>query len=900
MSWLHFFRRSHKQRELDEEIESYLSIAIDENIAAGMSPDEAALAARRKFGNTTLVKEKVRDLNSLAWLEDFWSDLRHGARILTFNPAFFAVATLSLALGIGANTAIFQLLNAVRLRTLPVAHPEQLAKIKIAANEHCCHGNIPSRNSDLTNPIWEQVRDHQQGFSGVFAFGDERFNIAERGEARFVEGLWVSGGAFKTLGINPALGRLIDESDDRPGCGSPVGVISYPFWRSEFGGAREVLGKKIALNGRPIEIVGVTSAGFYGVEVGRGVDVLVPICSEPLVHGEAAHLTRRRDWWLSVMGRIQPGWTLEQARAQLTAISKPVFENTIPPNIRAQSAQWYSEYKLTAEPAASGVSSLRGQYEDPLWLLLAIAAAVLLIACANLANLMLARSSVREREMAVRLAIGAGKERLVRQLLTESALLSMAGTVLGAFLASWLSRYLVQFLSTGDAPLFLDLGTDWRMLAFTASVAVVTCLLFGLTPALNAARTSPGSAMKAGGRSVTADRSRFGLRRVLVVGQVALSLVLLTGALLFGRTLRNLNTVDTGLRQEGLLIADVDLTNLKYSPERRSQFFKELLDRLRATPGIEHASTAGVVQLSGNSSDDAVEVLGAPPSNESSTWFDWASAGYFETMGIPFLAGRDFNDRDTPGSPPVAVVNQSFAHKYLSDVDPIGRQFHRSQGGPGQPDPIWRIVGVVRDSKYKSLRGDREPIAYLAVTQEAKAATGVHVLLRSRGSMSALAVAAKRTILDANGDILIRFQPFKTQVEEGLLRERLMATLSGFFGLLAAILATVGLYGVISYMVARRKNEIGIRVALGADRLNIVRLVLREAALLLAIGLAIGTLITASGARIGKSLLYGLDAHDPLTIGLAVALLGSVSLGASLLPALRASRLDPIQALREE
>ena len=900
MSWLRYFRRTRKDHELEDEIESYIAIAMDENIAAGMTPKEASDAARRKFGNRTLVKETVREMNSINWLEDLWSDLRYGFRLLKLNPGFFAVATLSLALGIGANTAIFQLLNAVRLRMLPVAQPEQLAQLSIADNEHCCNGNFSARSSNFTHAQWEQIRDHQQAFSGLFAFGDNRFNIAERGEAQYIEGLWVSGEFFKTLEVKPALGRLIDEQDDRPGCGSPAAVISYPFWQRQFGGDRQVLGKKISLTGRPVEIVGVTTANFFGVEVGRSLDVAVPVCAEPLINVEESHLGKRRDWWLAIIGRLKPGWTIDRAKAQAEAMSKPVFESTVPESYRPELVKWYVDYKLTARPAGTGVSDLRSDYEQPLWLLLGIAGAVLLIACANLANLMLARASVREREMAVRLAIGAGRGRLVRQLLAESALLTVAGTVLGGFLARGLSNYLVTFLSTSDAPLFLDLGMDWRMLAFTAAIAIATCLLFGLAPAMRAASTSPGAAMKAGGRSITADRSRFGLRRALVVTQVALSLVLLSGALLFGRSLRNLTTVDVGLKGEGLLIMGTDLTNLKYTPERRGVLYKQLLDRLRATPGVEHAATASVIQLSGNGWNDSIEIFGAPPSDKRMVpWFARVSSGYFPAMGIPILAGRDFNERDTPTSPGVALVSQKFGEKFLSGADPMGRQF-RILTGPGEDPQVFQIVGLVKDSKYRGVRRDMDPLVYVAASQEKQPPSGVHILLSSHDSIGALAAAAKRTVLAENGDILLRFQPFKTLVNDTLLRDRLMATLSGFFGFLAAVLATVGLYGVISYMVARRRNEIGIRVALGASRVNIVRLVIREAAILLAIGLAIGIALTASGARITKSLLYGLTGQDPVTIGMAVLLLAVVSLLASVLPALRASRLDPVKALREE
>ncbi|HEY3742652.1 MAG TPA: ABC transporter permease [Bryobacteraceae bacterium] len=903
MSWLRYLRRDRRTRELGDEIESYIAITVDENIAAGMTREQATDAARRKFGNTTLVKEKVRDMNSLTWLEDAWNDLRHGARLLRLSPGFFAVATLSLALGIGANTAIFQLLDAVRLRTLPVAQPQQLAQVQMEDNEHCCDGSFSTSHPDLSYALWEQIRDHQQAFSGIFAFADARFNLAERGEVRKAEGLMVSGNFFRTLGVNPVLGRTLTSDDDPPGggaCGSPAAVISYAFWQREYGSAADVVGRKLMLNSHPFEIAGVADPGFYGVEVGRSFDVAVPLCAEGFMFGENSRTLRRDAWWLAAIGRLKPGWTVAKAAAQMAVISKPAFEATLPSDYRPDDAKWYLTYKFTAKPAGAGVSELRSDYEDPLWLLLAIAGAVLLIACANLANLMLARASVREREMAVRIAIGAGRGRLVRQMLAESALLTLAGLVAGALVAQWLSHYLVGFLRTPDNRLFLDLGIDWRILGFISAIGIVTCLLFGAAPALRAAATSPGVAMKSGGRAVTSDRSRFGLRRSLVVVQVALSLVLLTGALLFGRSLNNLNTQDAGIDEDGLLIVKVDVSNSNVPAARRTQEFQQLVTRLRSTPGVDQAAAASIVQLSGSGFNPPIEMIGMPPLKDPpNTWFNRVTSGYFSTVGTRMLEGRDFDDHDTLASPEVAIVTQQFQRAYLNGADPIGKHF-RIRTGLGEGKHVYEIVGLVKDSKYRSLSDPTEPLVYIALGQEANPRGAMNFLVRSRQALGPLTAGIMSGLMEKNPNLAVQFQVFKTQVQNSLLRQRLMATLSGFFGLLAEVLASVGLYGVISYMVARRRNEIGIRVALGASRSSIVQLVFREAAVLLAIGIAIGVALTIGGLRVTKALLYGLSAHDPVTIALAVALLAAVSLVASWLPAMRASRLDPVQALREE
>jgi putative ABC transport system permease protein len=832
-------------------------------------------------------------------LEDIWQDARFGVRLLRLNKAFFLVATLSLALGIGANTAIFQLLDAIRLRTLPVSHPEQLAQLKIGKDEHCCSGNFTNRYPDFTYAQWEQIRDHQQAFSSVFAFGDNRFNLSERGEIHFAEGLWVTGDFFKTLGVTPLLGRLISAQDDQLGCGSPGVVLSYAFWQRQFGGDPGVIGRQISLDLHRLDIIGVTPANFFGVEIGRSFDVAVPTCAEPMINGQDSHLSKRHHWWLAVIGRLKPGWTLTRAAAQAAAISPQVFGNTVPPIYRPDQAKYYVGYKLTALPAGSGVSQLRKTYEEPLLLLLAIAALVLLIACSNIANLLLARANTREREMAVRLAIGANRARLIRQLLVESLLLTLVGTAIGALLAQFLSRYLVSFLTTPDNALFVELSPDWRVLGFTAGVAVLTCILFGLTPALRATRAAPASAMKTSARGLTADRQRFGLGRALVVTQVALSLVLLVGALLFVRSLRNLLTIDAGFEQNGLLVASVDTGALNLAPARRRTLYHDALERLRRAPGIERAASAAIVQVSGTSWNEFIEIQGRGPSKKTLPWFDRVSSGYFSTMGTPLLAGRDFDERDTVSSPEVAVVNQEFVKKFFAGVNPIGMHF-RNLVGPGEPQHDFQIIGIVKNSKYRSLQDEFAPTVFLAQDQDKDPFSGVNFIVRSSGAIGPLMTQVKRSLWQVNPNLSMVFTVFKTQVRESLIRERLMATLSGFFGFLAVVLATVGLYGVISYMVARRRNEIGIRIALGADRSTILNLVIKEAGALLGAGLVIGTALALATARTAASLLFGLKPTDPASIAAAIALLALVALAASFLPALRASRVEPMAALREE
>jgi predicted permease len=900
MGWRRFWQRRRRDEDLARELESYLAHEADLLASRGLPADEVQWAAQRKLGNRTVVREKVWEMNTLQLLESIWQDFRYAARLLRMNPGFFAVATVSLALGIGANTAIFQLLDAVRLRMLPVANPGQLAELQIAKNDHCCNGNFSDRRANFTFAQWEQIRSRQQAFSSIFAWGDQQFNMTRSGPARFAEGLWVTGDYFKTLGVKPLLGRLIESGDDSPGCGSAGAVISYSFWEREFAGDAGVLGRTVLLNGHVYNVIGVTPANFFGVEVGRSFDVVLPVCAEPLMAGkDESRALYRHNWWLAIIGRLKPGWTLSRAIAQLQAISPGVFENTVPEVYRPDVAKYYTKYQLTALPAGSGVSSLRQDYEDPLWLLLGIAGLVLLIACANLANLTLARASVREREMAVRLAIGAGRTRLIRQLLSESLLLTFFGAVVGIFLANVICLYMVRFLTTERNPIFLALTPDWRLLGFTAGVAILTCILFGLTPAIRATRTAPAGAMKTAGRGLTADRERFGLRRGLVVVQVAMSLVLLAGALLFVRSLRNLLTLDSGIQQSGLLIMGVDLSDLHYSPERRATVYRDLLENVRASPGVELATTTTIVPISGSGWNEMVEIPGVHNKDHMVPWFNRVSAGYFRTLGTPILAGRDFDQHDTVSSPEVAMVTQEFSHKFLNGANPIGRQI-RLLVGPGEPEHQYQIVGLVKNSKYQSLREDFQPLVYLAESQAKEPNSRLNILVRSRVAAGALTTALSQAAAKTDPGLSIAFQAFKTQVQDSLLRDRLMATLSAFFGFLAATLATVGLYGVISYMVARRRGEIGIRMALGATRGVVMRLILKEAVVLLIAGLVVGTALAVLASKAAETLLFGLRPTDPSTMASAVILLALVAIFASFVPAHRAARTEPMAALREE
>src|SRR5438876_6824031 len=537
-------------------------------------------------------------MNAIAFLDTIGQDLRYGMRILRRNPTFALVAILALALGTGANAAIFQLVNALRLRSLPVEKPNELVSIGIDRHGKGRVGRGYPGRSIFTEPLWQEIRSQQQAFSSLFGWGNGRWDLSSEGEAVPAFGFYISGSFFDALGVHAHIGRLLTELDDQRGCGSPGVVLSHRFWQARLGGDPRVIGRTIMLDRRPFQVLGVTPPGFLGVEVGRTFDVALPLCAEALLRGQQAGTGQRAVWWLDIMGRLKPGWTVERAQAQVAAMSRGVVQATGSQTYAADWAKSYTSFTLTATPAATGVSNLRSRYATQLWALLGATGLVLLLTCANLANLMLARSTARGREIAVRLAIGASRRRIVRQMLSESALLAGFGALGGLLLARWISQTLVRLLDAGGSRIFMDLAPDWRVFLFIAASAVVTCVLFGLSPALRASRRDPATAMQPGGRSSTDGSEAVALRRGLVVVQVALSMVLVVGALLFGRTLRNLGSVELGFDPD-VVVASIDLRRTAVQPEARTQAFAGIVARLHQVPGVRPAAQTSVVPLSG-------------------------------------------------------------------------------------------------------------------------------------------------------------------------------------------------------------------------------------------------------------------------------------------------------------
>jgi len=830
-------------------------------------------------------------------MASLWQDLRHAFRLLRLSPGFTIISILTLALGIGANTAIFQLIDSVRLRTIPVKNPQELGTIRIA-DRHWGSGQFSSQYSQLTFAMWEQIRKRQEGFAEIAVWSDQRFNLATGGEVRNAKGIRVSGDFFHVLGVEPTLGRLLGPEDDQPGCAASAANISYSFWQRNFAGDPSVVGKRLTLDGNSFEVLGVTPPGFNGISVGDTFDVAVPICVEPILSPRNNRLTLRHAWWLASIGRLKPGWTIARANAQMNAVTPAILQETIPPVYDAAGVKKYLEYKLGAFSAGRGFSELRDDSETSLWLLLGISGLVLLIACANLANLMLARASARERQITIRRALGASRWRMIRELLSESFLLATAGTICGLFLAFAISRMLVAFIRAQQNQIFLDLGMDWRVLAFTTGLAFLTTVSFGLAPAVRATRAEPATLLQSGSRGSAGGRERFSLRRILVVSQVALSVVLLMGALLFVRSLRNLTTLNIGFQQTGMLVTSVDFTRLHIPDERFTEYKRDIVKHVQAIPGVESAAGAMLVPFGGMTWNDDVLLEGSD-TDAGVVWINYLGAGYFRTIGTPLLAGRDFDDSDTTTSVKVAIVNQAFARKILKGADLLGKRF-RIHEPPGKPRPLYEIVGVTGDNKFQNMHEEFLPFMYFPATQQEKPSADDQILIRSSLSLTSLIASLKQTIADVNPGIDLEFRILETRVHNSLLQDELMATLSGFFGFLAALLAAIGLYGVISYMVVQRTKEIGIRMAIGAKRIDVVNMILREAGMLTLAGLVIGTGLALAAAQAAKSLLYGLKPRDPLTLVMAVILLSAVATLASFLPAHRASKLDPLTALRYE
>jgi putative ABC transport system permease protein len=687
-------------------------------------------------------------------------------------------------------------------------------------------------------------------------------------------------------------------------------VLSHAFWQARYAGNPGVIGQTIMLDRRRFDVIGVAQPGFFGVEVGSTFDVALPLCAEPLLRAPQPATGRRDAWWLDIMGRLKPDWTVERAQAHLAAMSPDIFRATVSPAYKADSAKNYTSFTLTATPADTGVSNLRSAYATQLWVLLGATGLVLFLTCANLASLMLARATARGREIAIRLAIGASRGRVVRQLVSESALIAGLGALGGLLLARWISQMLVAFLNAGSTRIFVDLTADWHLFAFIASSAVLMCVLFGLSPALKAARHDRGTSLQPGGRS-TDGHEAVALRRGLVVVQVALSMVLVVGALIFGRTLRNLGSIDLGFEPD-VIVASVNLSRASVPPEGRTHAFADIIARLRDVPGVRDASETLIVPLSGGDWNGRIVKGGAV--QDGDVHFNEVGGSYFRVMQTPLLKGRTFDDRDRPDAPKAVVVNETFARRYFQNVDPLGRTFQMEMPA-GVPQLTYHVVGLVKDAKFLHVREERTaavarfsaqeasamflPMAYLALSQNTTPPANMRIVVRADAPRLSLARDLTRAITGVAPGAAVSYDAVTGYIDTLLVTERLIAYLSGFFGVLAMLIAGIGLYGVMSYLVTRRRVEIGVRMALGAEPRVVIRMVLAESGALLAAGVVIGVALAMLAARYAATLLYGLTPLDAPSFALGTSTLGFVSLLAAWIPARRASRLPPTVALRE-
>jgi putative ABC transport system permease protein len=850
----------------------------------------AAIAGPGELGNLTRVAEEARAVWSWTWLEQLYRDVQYAVRTMRHNIGFTATVVLSLALGIGANTAIFSLMDALMLRWLPVSNPQELVQLKLRSGRAGAHGG-----ESFSNAIVAALAEQKDIFSNVCGFSGAVFDVGPRGSVSRLPGAWVTGGYYETLGLNPVLGRLLEPADDRPGA-PLVAVISYGYWERQFASNPDVIGRSIPVDGVPVTIAGVSPRGFQGANVGAAANLTMATAALPRLEPASAALLSPGNFWLSVLARPHAGVPVLQSQAHLSAVWPQISERVISTGWPAFQRKEMAESTFELAPGGTGYTYLRERFRTPLVVLMAVTALVLLIACANAASLLLARASARQREISVRLAIGAGRGRIIRQLLTESTFLSLLGAGLGVFLAWITSRFLLDILaggghSAGPSAIAFDLTPNWHVLGFASAVAIANGILFGLAPAVQTTAMGGSRVLKDDTR-ITRARSR--LLSSLVTAQVALSLLLLVGAGLFARTLQNLLNVDPGFRREGVLLVDLDGQREGYSDARLMAFYRGLLDRVRQVPGVVSASISSHTPLSGATWTEAVVPKGQPVPERDNAIFIAAGPGFFGTMQTPLISGRDFDERDQ-GSPNVAIVNQAFVARYYQSRNPVGQYLSATVTRP--PSDL-QIVGVVKDVTTRSLRLPPRPTVYVSYFQRTPRADSL--VIRVAGSFSQAASAIRKELQPSFPNTALDVLALDDQVGRTLVQERLLANVAGGFGVLGLALACVGLYGLLGYSVVRRTKEIGIRMALGAQQRGVLWMIGGRALRLVAVGVALGLPMAWVASRWLRSMLFGLTPMDLSVIAGAVVLLGMAGMLAAYFPAKRATRVDPTTALRHE
>jgi putative ABC transport system permease protein len=913
MTWMHrvvgglraLFTTSRVDLDLDEELVAYFDAAVERHMQAGMSLDAATRAARIEMGSTTAVKQHVREAGWESRLEDLWQDARYGMRTLRKSRGFTAVAVLSLALAIGANTAMFSIVNGLMLRALPVTAPEQLALVSTSS---AVRDGFPG---GWNMSMWEQIRQRSSSLGRALAWTvlSQRFDLATEGEANPVDGLFVSGNFFQELGVVPVIGRAFTTTEDNLGrVESRVAVISYGLWQRRFGGDADIVGRSMLVNRVPVTVVGVAPPAFLGPEVGRAFDIALPIGSAPLILHDASWGGPVGRSYLAVMLRLAPGQSLESAGAALRGMQRQMIEATLPPNgIWGENQDSQLKDPFAVVPAAAGTSDLRRQYSRAVVTILIIAALVLLIACANIASLMMARGAARSRELSLRLALGAPRRRLIQQLLIESLILASMGAAIGLAVATWASGAVVTQMSTWFDRVTLDVTLDWRVVSFTVLVTIATALLFGLTPAFRASSLTPVVAPKnplsSGGNAMP----RFWSRGGLVAAQVSMSLLLVITAGLFIRTFDRLLAVPLGFESSGVLVVEVDASRTASAPGARTALYERLASVVAELPAVAEAGASlntpanHGLTLAGDYIAPGMPEL---PTMERRAIVNFVTPGWFRTYGLSVRAGRVVNADDIRQAPLIAVANEAFARKFFPGHDAVGRAIKDAIGPPERQKELRTVVGVVGDALEQSPRYEAFPTLYLPLTQwpsffPEPAQISVSVRARS-GSPAALARGVAERLMTVDRNLSFTFRPLEDQIDAARHQERLIAWLSAFFGGLALVLAAVGLFGIASSTVVRRRTEIGIRMALGAQRREVVGLALGQTILATVAGIAIGLAAAAMLTRYLEAMLFGITPLDPVTFVAAPAVLVVVALVACFLPACRATSIDPMVALRCE
>jgi predicted permease len=885
--------------ELDDELGYHLEMAIQDKVASGMDAGPARYEARRELGNATVYKERSREMFSFARIETVFQDVRYALRGLRKSPAFTTVAVLSLALGIGANTAIFSVLDALLLKPLPVRNPQQLVTLMRVD---------PARGQadNMSYPMFEKYRGLKQIFADVSALWNGRVNVTVNGpgggpEPGFLRVGLVSGSYFSMMGVNAAAGRLFTADDDRIPGGHPVAVIGYRYWDRRFARAGDTVGRTITFANTTYTIVGVAAKGFTGEVVTEPADLWVPMAMESQVWPDQPGLIGHpTSMWMHAIARLQPGVSAKLAEPSLQVTFQQLMRERAGAGASPQALRLVAQQHLELRPAGNGFAVQREFLAQPLKVLMIIVALVMAIACANIANLLLARSAGRQREMAVRLSIGAGRWRIARQLLTESVLLAVMGGALGLLLARWGTNVLLALGASGRSPLHLEIRPDLRILSFTAALCLLTGILFGLAPAFRASKVSLTSALSERGAGTGRAGGRFTLGKLLVIAQVALSLLLLIGAGLFTRTLTNLKSQDLGFTREHVLLFWISPPN-KTPGAHMAKLFETVQARISAIPGVVSASPSRNGLLSGFVGIRQLSVEGYAQKADEDMGAQWSLVApkFFDTVGMRLLLGRDFSVQDAEKAPRVAIVNETMVRDFFQGQNPLGKRF----GMGGDDEHGIEIVGVVQDSKYFSLRDKNVRMVYLPYHQDIGhlATNRMCLAVRTQGNLPGLAGRIRSEVLGSDSGLQVpSIDTIEEQVDATLVEERLIAVLSGFFGVLAVLLACLGLYGVMAYTAARRTNEIGIRMALGATRGEVLAMVLRESLLLVVAGIVIGVPATLAATRLISSMLFGINAADPVTIAGGAALMVAVAALAGFLPARRAARVDPMIALRYE